>query len=197
MTSGQGESFNQALAKAREAERAGDFEAAVLAYRQALTDRPTHVASRVALGRALLAQGDPGGAREELFTALQHDPDQMVARRLLADASVALGDDLEAHRWLVEYLRVVKDDPDARRLLAQIEPRLRSDAPLRSRTLARMYLEQGHAEAALAVLSGLRDAGHDDEELRRLIARAATNPRNQKPERLLVVLRSWESRLKV
>ncbi len=196
----QGETLDRLLTRARQAHRADDLDAAVDGYRRFLDERPGHVAARVALGRALLASGDAAGAREELFTALQHDPDQMVARKLLAEASIALGDDLEAHRWLVEYLGVLRDDASARLLLAEVESRLQSDdAPLQSQTLARMYLEQGHEEKALSVLNSLRDAGFDDGELSELVARAdtANNRRKRNPERQLALLRSWEARLKV
>lgn len=197
MTPDDAPAFEDELRRAREAHAGADPAAAVAAYRRALDQRPDHIAARVALGKALLAAGDPGAARRELFTALQHDPDQMVARRLLVDANLALADDLEAHRWLVEYLRVVADDPEAEALLDDIEPRLPSASPRRTRTLGKLYLEQGHAEEAARVFASLADAGHDDEELHALMERAdgVAGERCAGAERLLARLHGWRRRL--
>lgn len=197
MTFGDADALENQLRDAREAHERGELADAADAYRSALASRPEHVAARVALGRVLLAGGDATAARTELFTALQHDPDQMVARRLLVDANLALGDDLEAHRWLVEYLKVVADDEEARALLGQIEPRLRSAAPRATRTLGKLYLEQGHAEEAARVFAGLAEAGHADTELRSLAERAdgAAGERRRRARLLLARLREWRRRL--
>lgn len=199
MTPTDADAFENQLREAREAHRRGDFVEAVDAYRGALAERPDHVAARVALGRVLLTGGDAAAARTELFTALQYDPDQMVARRLLADANLALGDDLEAHRWLVEYLKVVADDDQARALLSEIEPRLRGASPLATstlgtRTLGKLYLEQGHVTEAARVFVELAEAGHDDAELQSLAVRAdrAADSHRRQARRMLARLRKWQ-----
>lgn len=202
MTPADADAFENRLREAREAHRRGDLAEAVDAYRGALAECPEHIAARVALGKALLAGGDAAAARTELFTALQYDPDQMVARRLLVEANLALGDDLEAHRWLVEYLKVVADDEEARGLLAEIEPRLRGASPratrtLGTRTLGKLYLEQGHVTEAARVFAALAEAGHDDAELQSLAVRAdrAADSHRRQARRMLARLQKWQRRL--
>ncbi len=191
------------MREARRLQEAGHLDQAADSYRQALQERSEHVAARIALGKILVTLEQPAAARKQLFLALQHDPDQMVARRLLADANLMLGNHLEAHRWLSEYLRVLPEDREAQELFKTVESQLEfppSSAAVgpATRTLGRLYLEQGHPERAAEVLGDLTRGSADDRELDALVDAALRRHSEQtlRSKRLLLKrLGAWRRAL--
>ncbi len=186
--------IDQLLQKARSRQADGQVEDAVALYRQVAHERPDLVSAHVALGRLLIEKGDPASARRWLFQAIQHDPDQMVARKLLVEANLALDHLVEAHRWATEYLRVFPQDEEVRNSFDRIERLLLEDRGRQtvagSKTLARLYLRQGHLRQAEFVLNELAAGSPDDPEIESLRAEVkAAGERNRDRVRVQLLRR--------
>jgi Flp pilus assembly protein TadD len=99
------------------AQDAGDHARLVSERKRLLARSPEDPSRHVDLGRALLAAGDPAGARASFTTALALDPFDTSPRLALADLDAAQGDLAAARHLLGEGLALT---PEARELASAL-----------------------------------------------------------------------------
>ena len=85
---------------------------AVEVLARALDEHPSHVASRVAMGRYQLELGDTDEARKWLEQVAAEDPTHLVANKLLVRLYLEIGDDKQARDRLDLYRLLNEGDSD-------------------------------------------------------------------------------------
>ena len=137
---------------------------------------PGFVEARMALGAALLQQGDFQQAQQQLQQVVSATPDNLQARKLLADVQLKLGEPGAALSVLTPALGASYLDPqllslfdqaarrsgNAQALLEALERNQREHPHDQAVTvnLAAVYLSSGHAAQALALLQKTPDTGN-------------------------------------
>lgn len=107
--SGPGGAGGSALERsAAEAERRGDAHLAAQLYQRAIDASPRDARLHARLGAALLAAGDPRGARTALTRSLELDPEAGAAWNTLGLVQQTLGDATQAR---VAFERAITLDP--------------------------------------------------------------------------------------
>ena len=140
-----------------------------------VANAPSFVEARMALGAALLQQGDLQQAQQQLQQVLSATPDNLQARKLLADVQLKLGEPGAALSVLTPALGAPHLDPQLLSLFNQAAQRSGNSEALlealeRSQrehphdeavavNLAAVYLSTGHAAQALALLQKAPDTG--------------------------------------
>ena len=107
------------LIRGRLAFQAGQFDAAVDAFRLAVDAAPDSVPARVNLGASLAELGDRADAILQFRTAIDIDPDNRVARYNLGLQLAEEGDDVAAVEQFQEVTDRAPDDVEAHRALAR------------------------------------------------------------------------------
>lgn len=150
--------------------RAGRFEEAAEAFRQALAVNPESAVAHVDMAATLGQLGDRRGAIEHLRRALELAPDSVTARFNLGSLLAAEGAHAEAAEHLRRVVAVQPDDSQARSALA------RSLAATGDPESALEVLTEGigrapsAAELRIAEIEILSDLGRYDEALERVVA---------------------------
>ena len=165
--------------------RRGEAEDALATLTRGLENRPGHVAALVLRGRCLLALERLDEAGAELESVLAVDPTQLVAAKLLAQVWLRASAVERAGVAVSRYAHLQPLDPDLAAFQRQLTA-LRRDAPpsseedlgdgrageqgssnepgsasgvgLKTVTLAELYLQQGHARDAAAMLLEILDS---------------------------------------
>ena len=159
---------------AEEYRAAGLLSDAIRTLEHGIHSHPHYLSAKVALARAYLEAGRTGDAAVLFTRALEMDPGNLISARSLAEIALARGDRLEAVKKYKLY-RALSADRSVEGIIGRIEADL-DHAPAgdpKGRVLARLYLEQGHAEEALDLLDQLLRAEPGDPELLRLPVEAA------------------------
>ncbi|MFQ5527582.1 MAG: tetratricopeptide repeat protein [Thermoanaerobaculia bacterium] len=108
------------IAAAAAARAAGNLDAAVAAYREALATDPEHLAARMALAATLVAVGDAGGAIGEYQAVLARHPSDASVLYNLGTLLLRSGRLDEAETHLAEATRLAPDYADAWTNLATV-----------------------------------------------------------------------------
>jgi tetratricopeptide (TPR) repeat protein len=131
----------------RRAYEAGQFQAAVEAFRKAVDAAPSSVTARVNLGLALAQRGDAAGAIEHFTAAVRLDPVNAAAHASLGQLFARQGRDREA----VDHLRAAFDQaPGDAQVIADLTGAL---------------VRLARPDEAIAVLTKARSMDPDDEGL--------------------------------
>lgn len=109
------------LQLAEEYRRAGRFNDALQVLERGLSEHPTYVSARVALGRTRLEMGDAEAASAALAEVVVRDPTHMVANKLLAEARLRCGDVAGARERLDLYRLLNDGDPEIADLKRRLE----------------------------------------------------------------------------
>jgi protein O-GlcNAc transferase len=107
------EDATQALAKAIEAEKAGDIDVAQRQYQRAREMRPQHLETAERFTRFLIAQQRPEEAVAEAKQFLDQSLNELRGYHLLAEAQVAAGDLAGAHETLSQRIELEGTDAEA------------------------------------------------------------------------------------
>ena len=139
-------------------EKAGDREGALEHFGRAIEIDPAHELSQLAWGELLEREGDLRGALAHFERAVYIHPEFVDALRACARAHTRLGDEGKA--------------ADFRQRAQQAN----QDTPMRFVYWARVLLEEGRVEAAIAELENAVEAMPRNEDARRLLAEARARP---------------------
>ena len=144
---------------------AGDWQAAVAAYREAVAADPQHVEARMSLGGALAELGDHVGAEAELRRAVEIDPEQALAWYNLAGVLRAQGRMDEA---LDAYDQAIRRSPDDDRFqLARAQTQLDAGRVDEARSAYEALAADGSIEAEFALARLDASAGRGTEAVGR------------------------------
>ncbi len=110
----QGANFQELYDKGRQARQAGDFTAAIDAFRAALKIKPRHVETLYLLGTSHAFSGDYGTAREILDRAQGFAPDDVDIMLARARAAAWSGDYATAEAHVSNALRIDPDNAEPR-----------------------------------------------------------------------------------
>jgi tetratricopeptide (TPR) repeat protein len=187
------------VALAEEFRRAGKLPEALAVLQKGLARRPGYVTAQVALGRVQLETGQIDEAIAMFARALASDPGNLISARSLAEIYLSRGEKLEAVKKYKLY-RGLSGDRRVDEVIGRLEKDLASATPepVGGRTLADLYLAQGHYAEALGVYEGLAAAAPGDPELARLRSRAQDLAATGKlaetsKEATIAVLKYWLS----
>jgi predicted Zn-dependent protease len=163
--------------------QAGRAEQALEVLEAGLARHPRAVAALVTLARTLAAVGRTVEAAEAAAHVLEHDPDNIAGLELVAEEDRRRGDLVAASGRTERLAELAPDDRHWPALLGQLREQRAAlsaaegaarEGGFATLTLVDLYLAQGYAQKAEALLSRLVSERPDDPEVRRRLASLAS-----------------------
>ena len=164
---------------ANEYRKAGDSQQAIAICRAHLAQQPRHMSGHVVYGQALYDAGRTEEARVVFEQALALDPENVIVLRHLGDIARRSGDVQVARDWYSRALDLDPQDSEIAAYVAELTEPLTSGTeeaelpvtsenkpPIITRTLAELYLQQGHLDSALEIYRQLAVREPDDPSIR-------------------------------
>lgn len=163
----------------------GDYVTAANEYSEVVERRPGRWRARVELAKALMEMDRPAEARENLEVAYTVEPENEEILNLLAEAMLASGDVDAMTTELRQHARTQNTVGDWMRLGIFLQRAGDLDGAEQALTTA-ARIDHGRSVEPQMALAGLyREAGDDEEALRRLRMALYLDPENEGVQRAI------------